>query len=305
MNGSRKILSIRSVCQSAVSLAMVCLAGLSLSAETSPMISSTTINYATTPNQITITGTNLVVTAVKPTVKLKGVPLTLLSFNSATIVANLPNGLAPGSYELTLNTNFDKDANDIVTFIVTNGAVGPQGPPGAPGSPGATGSTGPAGATGPVGPTGPTGPTGPSGGPIDFSDFYALMPGDNAANVAPGSDISFPQNGPASAGTNIFRNNSSEFTLGAIGTYQVMFQVSVDEPGQLDLTLNSFELAYTVVGRATGTSQIVGMALVQTTEINSILTVRNPAGNPVALTVTPIAGGTHAVSAHLIITRIQ
>jgi len=72
--------------------------------------------------------------------------------------------------------------------------------------------------------------------------------------------------------------------------------VSVDEAGQLILTLNGADLSYTVVGRATGTSKIVGMALVQTTVINSILTVRNPAGESTALTITPSAGGTWSVS---------
>jgi len=48
-------------------------------------------------------------------------------------------------------------------------------------------------------------------------------------------------------------------------------------------------------GRATGTSQIIGMALVTTTSVNSILTVRNPAGNAAALGITPLAGGTRPV----------
>ena len=85
----------------------------------------------------------------------------------------------------------------------------------------------------------------------------------------------------------------------------MMFQVSVAEAGQLDLTLNSVELAETVVGRATGTSQIVGISLVTTTVANSVLTVRNPAGNSTALTITPLAGGTDPVSAHLVITQIR
>ena len=50
--------------------------------------------------------------------------------------------------------------------------------------------------------------------------------------------------------------------------------------------------------------QIIGMAIVTTTTINSILTVRNPAGNAAALTITPLAGGTRPVSAHLVITQI-
>ena len=71
------------------------------------------------------------------------------------------------------------------------------------------------------------------------------------------------------------------------------------------MNLNGEDLEYTVSGRATGTSQIIGMALVDTTSVNSILTVRNPAGNVTALGITPLAGGTRAVSAHLMIIQIQ
>ena len=38
------------------------------------------------------------------------------------------------------------------------------------------------------------------------------------------------------------------------------------------------------------------MAIVTTTVINSILTVRNPAGNAAALTITPLTGGTRPPS---------
>ncbi|WP_176549008.1 collagen-like repeat preface domain-containing protein [Bacillus thuringiensis] len=161
---------------------------------------------------------------------------------------------------------------------------------------------------GPTGDIGPTGATGSTGGVLDFADFYALMPPDNAATVGVGGDVDFPRDGPFS-GVGIARTGADTFNLSAIGTYQVLFQVSVTEAGQLVLTLNSgagaVELAYTVVGRATGTSQIVGMALVQTSVINSILTVRNPASESTALTITPLAGGTESVSAHLVITRLR
>lgn len=126
------------------------------------------------------------------------------------------------------------------------------------------------------------------------------MPPDNAATVAPGTDVSFPQDGPNS-GSGISRLGASSFNLAEIGSYQILFQVGVSEAGQLVLTLNGTELAYTVVGRATGTSQIIEMAIVTTTSINSVLTVRNPA----ALTITPVAGGTEPVSAHLVILQIQ
>ncbi|WP_230163246.1 hypothetical protein [Peribacillus simplex] len=128
------------------------------------------------------------------------------------------------------------------------------------------------------------------------------MPPDNAATVGIGEDVDFPQNGPSS-GTGITRVSDDSFNLSE-GIYQVLFQVSVDEAGQLVLTLDDDELPYTVVGRATGTTQIVGMALVQTTG-TQLLTVRNPADNAEALTITPEAGGTEPVSAHLVITRLQ
>ena len=195
-------------------------------------------------------------------------------------------------------------------MIGPSGATGPLGPTGATGPLGPTGATGaastvagPTGLTGLTGPIGPPGPSGPSSS-FAFADFFALMPGDNAATVGVGADVSFPQDGPSSASA-VARTGAGSFNLSAIGTYQVIFQVSVNEPGQLNLTLNGADLVYTVVGRATGTSQIVGVSLVTTTVINSILTVRNPAGNSTALTVTPLAGGTSSVSAHLVITQLQ
>ena len=183
------------------------------------------------------------------------------------------------------------------------GPMGPRGFTGAPGPQGPVGETGPTGPQGPAGEVGPAGPPGPAGGVLNFADFYALMPPDNAATVAPGTDVSFPQDGPNS-GSNISRTGPDSFNLAQIGTYQILFEVSVDEAGQLILTLNGEDLAYTVFGRATGASQIVGMAIVTTTVTDSILTVRNPAGNAAALTVTPLAGGTRPVSAHLVITQI-
>ncbi len=195
------------------------------------------------------------------------------------------------------------------------GAQGPQGETGTrsanrnsgtQGPQGETGTQGPQGETGTQGPQGETGAQGPAG-VTEFADFFALMPPDNAATVAPGADVDFPQDGPQSGG--ITRTGADTFNLSAIGFYQVLFQVSVDEAGQLVLTLDSgggaLELPYTVVGRATGTSQIVGMAIVETSVVNSILTVRNPANNVTALTITPLAGGTESVSAHLVITRLQ
>lgn len=60
-----------------------------------------------------------------------------------------------------------------------------------PGSPGQRGSQGSASPQGPIGETGPAGPQGPAG-VLNYADFYAIMPPDNSATVAPGTDVSFP-----------------------------------------------------------------------------------------------------------------
>jgi hypothetical protein len=139
-----------------------------------------------------------------------------------------------------------------------------------------------------------------------YAEFYALMPPDNSATVAAGAPVRFPQSGPASGG--IVRLNSAEFLLPNIGTYSVDFSVSVTEPGQLVIALNSGgvmnELPYTVYGRATGTSQIVGDALVSTTAPNSAVELRNPSGNTPALTITPLAGGTQPAVASIVIQQL-
>jgi len=137
----------------------------------------------------------------------------------------------------------------------------------------------------------------------EFANFFAMMPPDNSDSVAVGSDVEFPQDGPTS-GT-IARTGPSTFNLPSIGTYLVTFQVSVQEPGQLIITLNGLDLAYTVAGRATGTTQIMNTVLVETTAANSILTIRNPAGNSNSLFIPPLAGGTRPVSAHLVIMRVD
>jgi hypothetical protein len=130
---------------------------------------------------------------------------------------------------------------------------------------------------------------------------------DNAATVAAGTPVQFPQNGPTSGV--IARISVSEFVLPSIGTYRVSFSVSISEAGQLMLALKAgaglwSELAYTVNGRATGTSQISGEALVTTAVANSTLEVRNPSGNSPAETITPLAGGTHPAVASLVIQQL-
>lgn len=164
------------------------------------------------------------------------------------------------------------------------------------------GGCGSSGANGAVGATGATGNS-----VNNFAEFYALMPGDNTATVAVGAAIEFPQDG--STDGVILRVTASTFKLPAIGTYHIYFQASITEPGQLIVGIDEgaglVEIAKTVVGRATGTSQLVGMTLITTVVENSIISVRNPTGNTTALTIAPNAGGANSVSANLVIKRIN
>jgi hypothetical protein len=175
------------------------------------------------------------------------------------------------------------------------GVQGVQGDPGVQGDLGAQGVQGDPGVQGEVGPEGPS-------CILAFGYFFALMPGDNSATVAPATAVGFPGTGPANG---VFRASATEFWLPAIGIYEVSFQVSIGEPGQLGIWIDDVELPYTVAGRATPTSQISNQVLVETNVPDSRLSVRNPAGNSTALTVTPVAGGNHAVSASLVIKQIQ
>jgi hypothetical protein len=223
-----------------------------------------------------------------------------------------------------------------ITGITGATGVSVTGITGAAGLTGVTGATGdctgcPPGGAGATGITGTTGIQGEAGGVLAYADFYALQgdgtgptePIDNPATVGAGCPILFPRDG-SNSGSQIIRDtgvgtcgncpdlSQCSFVLTEIGTYLVQFQTSVTEPGQLVLGLDSgagiAELPDSVVGRATGTSQIIGVSLVTTSVINSKLSVRNPTGNTPALTITPQAGqagaGGPAVSAHLVIIRV-
>ena len=184
------------------------------------------------------------------------------------------------------------------------GPVGPQGPQGEVGPQGPVGATGATGATGPIGPVGPQGPAGPSGTALGYANFYALMPTDNPELITPGEDVAFPRNG-AILNTNIGRTSDTEFLLAEAGTYLVSFIMSATESAQLVLTLNGTEIDNTLVGRDSGGAQLANTTLITTTEANTTLTVRNPAGATNNILLTPNAGGNLPVSAQLVILRLS
>lgn len=178
---------------------------------------------------------------------------------------------------------------------------GARGPTGLNGPTGSAGATGPAGSTGPSGPTGATGATGPVGAP-EYAYIYDLSPPDFLTTVAVGGDVPFIRNGPKTAGITYTANG--QITIATAGVYRIEFIASVNELGQLDLTQNGSEVASTVYGRATGTSEIIGQAIL-TVAHNDVITLRNPTGNSNALTFTSNAGGTHpSVSASVLIEQL-
>ncbi len=211
--------------------------------------------------------------------------LTLMLMLSGSITAPLFAGTARGNH----------------LFQEGGGAVGIPGIAGPPGAPGVAGAAGAAGVQGIPGIPG-------APGILDYSDFYALQGVDNSP-VAADFAVQFPRNG-STTGT-INRTGFSTFLLPTIGTYLVQFQVDVREAAQLQLRLNNVPLPDTVVGRATGQTQIIGLSLVTTTTSASVLEVINPSSNvtlDVSSGTNPAFGdqsGNNPVSAHLVIVRIQ
>ena len=182
------------------------------------------------------------------------------------------------------------------------GAQGPAGPAGPAGGPqGPQGVPGPAGAPGSVGPVGPVGPAGST----DSALFFGLSPSDNPFFVFPGLSVEFPQDGPSTS-TDILRvgTSTSAFVLSTAGVYRVTFQVPITEAGQLVVRLNGSELAYTVTGRATGTTTI-GLTTLVDAAAGDVLDIGNPLAAPAALTVTPLAGGSSPVSSTLLIELVK
>jgi hypothetical protein len=176
---------------------------------------------------------------------------------------------------------------DVVGYYIPSGAQALQGPAGPQGETGAAGRAGRAGSQGEAGAAGPA-------ATAAAAQFYALIPGDDPLN---GDPVQFPRDGPSVGDSIISRVSSGSFELAAIGVYRVSYQVSVTEAAQVVLSLNDVDLAYTVAGRPTGTTQITATVLVETTVVNSILKLRALG----AFTLTASAGGLYPVGATLLI----
>jgi hypothetical protein len=130
---------------------------------------------------------------------------------------------------------------------------------------------------------------GPTTAP-QYAYIYDIGP-NPVSSVAAGTDVPFADNGPMTSGIT-YVPATGQITIATAGVYQISFIASVNEPGQLELTQDTTPLPNTLYGRATGTSEISGQAIL-TVAAGDVITLRNPAGNSPALTFTPSAGGTH------------
>ena len=139
-----------------------------------PVVNSGAINYST--NQVTLAGSGFEPSRYAPTLRFNGALVSVTSFTNAQIIAKLPAGTSPGTFNLIVTNS----SGNSTGFDMTYGAAGPQGPQGPAGPAGAAGAVGPrgsTGATGPQGPSGPAGATGPQGsqGPIGEQGPQSLM----------------------------------------------------------------------------------------------------------------------------------
>lgn len=197
-----------------------------------------------------------------------------------------------------------QNGGGLLLALLASGGVG-GGTVGPKGATGATGATGPAGA---AGPPGPPGPPAPPPVPLAFAHFYHVVTALDPT-VAVGAPFTFDVAGPSQVPLQIVSQaGGTRFLLVPAGVYKVEFEASISEAGQMSAWVDSgagfLEVPNSVAGRATGTSQI-SKSFLMTAVANALLEIRNPAGNAVALTLTPIAGGTHAPSINLTITRLS
>jgi hypothetical protein len=130
---------------------------------------------------------------------------------------------------------------------------------------------------------------------------------DNPNAIEPGFAINFPS--PTVNPFGIQRNgtSTSEFVLPPNSVFEITFQVTIQNTGELVVVLNGNELIETVVGHPGG-GAVVGMCIIVTPPtINSIISINNPSSaKPGGVKVDESSGAlTQPLSCHLIIKKLQ
>ena len=135
-------------------------------------------------------------------------------------------------------------------------------------------------------------------------DFFAVNESTATANLQPGEDYPLPEDG-ANSGNGISRISETSFRLAEPGSYQVMFCVTTIQTPKLALTLDGEVLDYSVAGRPSGGSQIVGMTIVPTTQPDSVLTLRYPDEESNGEEAVPAENPRIDTTSHLVIIRLS
>ena len=155
------------------------------------------------------------------------------------------------------------------------------------------------------------GPTGPSFA-SNFADFYGQMSqggiNDNPDDIGPGESVNFPS--PIVNPFGIIQRKEgtspNEFVLPPDSIFEITFQVTTNNAGELIVVLNGNELVQTVVGKSGGGS-LVGMSIITTPSgSESILSINNPVGSPPGgLKIDESSGSLiQPLTCHLIIKKI-
>src|ERR1017187_1813417 len=141
------------------------LAGIAAGATAPPLIYSAVIDTSTTPNSLTLLGTNFAPTGGLPSVTFDGNLLTRQTYGNTSIKLNMPSSPSPyppGTYDV-LVTSGTLTSGPFGVTVGATGSAGLQGPGGPAGPGGPQGPQGPAGATAAQGPVGTQGAGGPAG----------------------------------------------------------------------------------------------------------------------------------------------
>ena len=131
---------------------------------------------------------------------------------------------------------------------------------------------------------------------------------DNPEPIEPGYAISFPSPDVNPYGTiQRITGSSTQFSLPPDSVFEITFQVTVQNTGELVVVLNGNELLMTVVGKS-GNGAIVGMSIVATPSgSTSTLSINNPSSAVSGgLKIDSATGAlTKPLSCHLIIKQIM
>ena len=184
------------------------------------------------------------------------------------------------------------------------GIKGDNGEPGIKGDKGEQGIKGDKGEQGIKGDKGEQGLKGDKGeSNMSFAVFYGLVPPNNENEIQPGDSVEFPID--YITNTNIIRVNNKAFKLVQTGIYEIKFILSITHPAQLVVSMDSgsgfIQQSHTVVGRNSGSSQLIGDVFIKVTKTNSIICISSPLENNNPIRITPTAGGTLAETCYLII----